>query len=211
MNHFRRSSRSKRKLERKVGSGRKGTVDEEEYLLKSVTKLVGRFTTTQGETFYFRLGYILGGDWQPLPSQGEARSLLPHLSQFTPEHRAAARLLQDDLRQFELELKEALEEIWPKPIENEDTWASRMEEREKGRQTDAVDKVPKPDLSRAVDWQMRLLDLEEGNPIVWTWTLWDWILVDIDKTSIQFNFSVDDSGQSFLYGKLEALRILFLS
>ena len=46
--YSRRSSRSKRKLERKVGSGRKGTVDEEEYLLKSVAKLVGRFNTTQG-------------------------------------------------------------------------------------------------------------------------------------------------------------------
>lgn len=44
----RRSSRSKRKLERKVGSGRKGTVDEEEYLLKSVTKLTTRFDGTQG-------------------------------------------------------------------------------------------------------------------------------------------------------------------
>lgn len=36
-------------MERKVGSGRKGTVDEEEYLLKSVTKLVVRFNATQGE------------------------------------------------------------------------------------------------------------------------------------------------------------------
>lgn len=36
-------------MERKVGSGRKGTVDEEEYLLKSVTKLVARFVTIQGE------------------------------------------------------------------------------------------------------------------------------------------------------------------
>jgi elongator complex protein 1 len=35
-------------MERKVGSGRKGTVDEEEYLLKSITKLVARFGTTQG-------------------------------------------------------------------------------------------------------------------------------------------------------------------
>jgi hypothetical protein len=45
---FRRSSRSKRKLERKVGSGRKGTVDEEEYLFKSVSKLVARINTVQG-------------------------------------------------------------------------------------------------------------------------------------------------------------------
>jgi elongator complex protein 1 len=43
-----RTSRSKRKMERKVSSGRKGTVDEEEYLLKSLTKLAGRLATTQG-------------------------------------------------------------------------------------------------------------------------------------------------------------------
>ncbi len=47
-----RSSRSKRKMERKVGSGRKGTVDEEEYLLRSVTKLVTRFNTTQGTSLF---------------------------------------------------------------------------------------------------------------------------------------------------------------
>ena len=43
----RRSSKTKRKMERKIGSGRKGTVDEEEYLLKSITKLVVRWTATQ--------------------------------------------------------------------------------------------------------------------------------------------------------------------
>lgn len=36
-------------MERKVGSGRKGTVDEEEYLVRSVSKLVDRFLMTQGE------------------------------------------------------------------------------------------------------------------------------------------------------------------
>jgi len=50
-----RSSRSKRKLERKAGSGRKGTVDEEEYLLKSVGKLVDRFKNTRG---IFRSPYL---------------------------------------------------------------------------------------------------------------------------------------------------------
>jgi hypothetical protein len=35
-------------MERKVGSGRKGTVDEEEYLLKSLTKLAGKLSEAQG-------------------------------------------------------------------------------------------------------------------------------------------------------------------
>jgi len=56
-----RSSRSKRKMERKVASGRKGTVDEEEYLLKSLTKLAGKLSEAQGAsspfttTFFFFL------------------------------------------------------------------------------------------------------------------------------------------------------------
>jgi elongator complex protein 1 len=37
-------------MERKIGSGRKGTVDEEEYLLKSITKLVEKFAVTKGES-----------------------------------------------------------------------------------------------------------------------------------------------------------------
>jgi len=44
----RQSSRSRRKAERKVGSGRKGTVDEEEYLLQSIVKMCARLTTIQG-------------------------------------------------------------------------------------------------------------------------------------------------------------------
>lgn len=36
-------------MERKVGSGRKGTIDEEEYLLKSIGKLVPRFDTVQSK------------------------------------------------------------------------------------------------------------------------------------------------------------------
>lgn len=45
----RRSSRSKRKNERKNESGRKGTADEEEYLLRSLEKLAARFNALQGE------------------------------------------------------------------------------------------------------------------------------------------------------------------
>lgn len=49
-----RTSRSKRKMERKVGSGRKGTVDEEEYLLKSLTKLAAKLSEAQGASLLFQ-------------------------------------------------------------------------------------------------------------------------------------------------------------
>ncbi|KAI0669554.1 IkappaB kinase complex IKAP component [Trametes maxima] len=137
-----RSSRSKRKLERKVGSGRKGTVDEEEYLLKSVTKLVTRFGTTQADS----------------------ASLIPHLLQFTGEHKAEAASLQRELKEFNTELTEAVEEIWKKAPENEegveavppmDSWAARMEAHEKQKHINPVDKVAKPEVGK-VEWKLRV-------------------------------------------------------
>ncbi|OBZ69676.1 Elongator complex protein 1 [Grifola frondosa] len=132
-----RSSRSKRKLERKIGSGRKGTVDEEEYLLKSVTKLVDRFNNTQAD----------------------AAKLLPHLFQFTEEHYAEGLTLREDLSDFEAELSTAVEEIWQRPpeIESEappaDSWAVRMQEHEKQRHVNPVDKVTKPELAKQ-EWKL---------------------------------------------------------
>ncbi|TFK44978.1 IKI3 family-domain-containing protein [Crucibulum laeve] len=138
------SSRSKRKQERKVGSGRKGTVDEEEYLLKSITKLVERFGSTQDD----------------------ARSILPHMSQFTDEHREEGQALQLEISNFETELKDALEEVWAKSPLNEDggnplvdSWASRMDEVEKNRRINPIDKVPKPELPRAKNWRVKTFDL----------------------------------------------------
>jgi len=137
-----RSSRSKRKMERKVGSGRKGTIDEEEYLLKSVSKLVGRFTTTQND----------------------AHNLLPHLFQFTQEHKEEAAELQDEIASFEKELSEAVEEIWKKlaDIDGEtqtaDSWATRMQEHDKRQAIDPMDKVTKPEITKRV-WNSKLSSL----------------------------------------------------
>ncbi|KDR75591.1 hypothetical protein GALMADRAFT_1330461 [Galerina marginata CBS 339.88] len=139
-----RTSRSKRKMGRKVGSGRKGTVDEEEYLLRSVSKLVERFVTTQGE----------------------ARSLLPHLFQFTGDHRKEGLELQQDVGDFEGELKAALEEIWARPPPEDDGeaipdgWAARMAEREKNKAVNPLDKVPRPEISQSKDWRVNLLGLK---------------------------------------------------
>ncbi|KAJ6488261.1 pol II transcription elongation factor [Mycena vitilis] len=133
----RRTSRSKRKIER--NAGRKGTVDEEEYLLKSVTKLVGRFNATQSD----------------------ARQLLPHLSQFTPEHEAEGFALQAELTAFELELIDAVDEIWNKSVGEEtdgvrDSWAQRMEDRAKERRVDPMERVVKPDPKATEEWRMKM-------------------------------------------------------
>ncbi|KAJ7630747.1 pol II transcription elongation factor [Roridomyces roridus] len=127
-----RTSRSKRKLERKVG--RKGTADEEEYLLKSITKLVGRFHATQGD----------------------GRQLLPHLAQFTSEHVAEGVALQAELVEFERELVETVDEIWKKDEKEgvEDSWAQRMEEKERRRLVDATERVARPGAKVSEEWRL---------------------------------------------------------
>ncbi|CAK5281923.1 unnamed protein product [Mycena citricolor] len=136
------TSRSKRKMERKTG--RKGTADEEEYLLKSVSKLVSRFGATQDD----------------------ARSLLPHLVQLSPEHAAEGRELQSELAQFEAELVAAVAEFWRKADHaegdggEEDSWAKRQEILAKQRMIDPVERVPKPN-PIGEEWRIKVL-LETG-------------------------------------------------
>jgi len=124
-------------MERKVGSGRKGTVDEEEYLLKSISKLVARWTVTQGEI----------------------RKLLPHLLQFSKAHRAEGVALQQACSAFDTELREAIEAVWKKPgVEEEpvDSWAARMQEKDRERLMDPIERVQKPEMT-VVEWQLDLL------------------------------------------------------
>jgi len=141
-----RTSRSKRKMERKVGSGRKGTVDEEEYLLKSLTKLASKLSGVQDE----------------------AAAIVPHLLRLlTPVHRTAARELQMEVAALSREIAEAFDEVWPAaPTEDTETvveptadsWAARMVEREKERER-AVKAIVKPDLRAPETWRTRLVDV----------------------------------------------------
>ncbi|KAJ7252430.1 IKI3 family-domain-containing protein [Mycena haematopus] len=135
-----RTSRSKRKIER--NAGRKGTADEEEYLLKSVTKLVGRFNATQADV----------------------RQLLPHLSQFTPEHHEEGLALQAEVAEFEQEFFEAVEEIWRKPVGEEtitqDSWAQRMDDKAKERRIDPIERVAKPDPKGNEEWRMKMFAMK---------------------------------------------------
>lgn len=71
--------------------------------------------------------------------------------------------MQDDLLSFNTELQEAVEEIWKKQdIEGQDGsqegWAARMQELEKRRQIDPLDKVAKPELSKH-EWNPKLSNI----------------------------------------------------
>ncbi|KAH7910038.1 pol II transcription elongation factor [Hygrophoropsis aurantiaca] len=138
-----KSSKTKRKMERKIGSGRKGTVDEEEYLLRSLTKLVDKCSTTKGEI----------------------TRLTPHLLHLSQEHRSEGIFLQAEFNNFEGELRAAVDDVWKRPGETEesattDTWAGRMLEKEKERLIDPLERVPKPKLTDE-GWTLKLLQINK--------------------------------------------------
>ena len=85
---------------------------------------------------------------------------MPHLLVFTDEHRVKGRALQDDFGRFEAELKDALEKIWDKQSGEDgapalDTWASRMEEKERERRIDPIERVVKPGFAEE-EWRIKL-------------------------------------------------------
>jgi len=96
--------------------------------------------------------------------QGEVRSLLPHLFQFTDEHREEGLNLQQEVGDFEQEIQEALDEIWARTpgegVEEPEQigWATRMAEIEKRKAINPLDKVPKPEHSQTKDWRLKLMD-----------------------------------------------------
>ena len=152
-----------------MGSGRKGTVDEEEYLLRSVNKLVDRFNSTLGRTNIFLFlarSMILTYCFH----QGETRGLLPHLFQFTEKHREEGLEMQREVAEFETELKGALDEIWAQPSDEGDAetsldvvtggWAERMAEKAKSVKINPLDRVEKREISHAdKDWRVPLYDM----------------------------------------------------
>lgn len=141
-----RSSKTKRKMERKVGSGRKGTVDEEEYILKSVTKLVARCSVMQADV----------------------KKLLPHLLHFSELHRSEACIAKRDMELFEKELRDSVEEIWRSPSTAEnpapDSWTNRMSAKEKEQLMDPRERVPKP-VVEGGDWGIGLLRTKTSAPV----------------------------------------------
>lgn len=87
---------------------------------------------------------------------------MPHLLEFTDEHREEAEGLQDELDSFAKELAMALEEVWARPADAEEGetslegWAARMQEYQKQRMVDPLLKVPRPDLAK-YEWNKKLV------------------------------------------------------
>ena len=124
-------------------------MDEEEYLLQSIVKMCARLATIQGE----------------------AGKLLPHMLQFTDEHREEGKALQGELVAFQRELSRAIEEAWARPppeSESKDVTATTGPPNGMGvgvhtgmgegvKPQDPLDKIAKPQIVAPV-WRVTLWD-----------------------------------------------------
>lgn len=98
--------------------------------------------------------HLIAQFWSSYESSisGEVESLLPHLVHFTSEHRAEGLALQDRLNQLGIELRDAVDGAWGKPPEitgdiRTNSWATRMQEKEKERMINPIERVEKPEMS----------------------------------------------------------------
>jgi elongator complex protein 1 len=128
------TNKSKKKQARK--QGRKGTVDEEEYILQSFVKLVARL-----EVF-----------------RGDAARLLRHLVLFSKDHREAGKVLQNTLQSFEQGLRDTIELAWP-PLSAEDREKEEIHREVEARENRSANlKVGKPVFADGI-WVVRLINL----------------------------------------------------
>lgn len=105
----------KRKNARKAASGRKGTVDEELYLLGSFSRLVDKFKTLIGASrppSSPPACQPFGPDHVLSPAV-DATPVLDYLLIATLEHRRAGTELQQDLIKTETAFKAAVDKLWP--------------------------------------------------------------------------------------------------
>ncbi|KAG8883867.1 hypothetical protein FRB97_005705 [Tulasnella sp. 331] len=127
------SAKSRQKAARK--KGRKGTVEEESYIMESIAKMPSRLDDVKAQS----------------------GKLLPYLAAFTFEHQTEGKALQKQVLGAEETLASAIEEAWA--VMEEDGVEGQVAGDIGGN---LAMKVPKPSLSSlpalAVDWKVLLLD-----------------------------------------------------
>lgn len=138
-------------------------MDEEEYLLQSIVKMCSRLGNVQGTRgnakdpngghFLIFLRVLV------FSFLGEAGKLLPHMLQFTDEHREEGKALQAELVSFQDELSKAIEEVWTRPsgTESKDVTAVPPGAGEAAKPQDPQDKIAKPQIVEPT-WRVTLWD-----------------------------------------------------
>lgn len=90
----------------------------------------------------------------------EAAKLLPHMLQFTKEHREEGKSLQDEIICFQEELVRAIDEVWTKTEVQADTGSA-----DTTRPQDLIDKIPKPELLEP-KWRVKLWEVKESHSLL---------------------------------------------
>lgn len=107
----------------------------------------------------------------------EVESLLPHLLEFSEEHRVAARALQKEVDAFGTEMRDAVDKLWPPKTARYDdsgnllpssssatsSWAERMEEKKRMKQ-DAIERIERPEIAAAA-WRIDVDILADPNRV----------------------------------------------
>ena len=100
---------------------------------------------------------------------GEAGKLLPHMLQFTDEHREEGEALQEELVAFQEELSKAIEEVWTRPpsdsgpkdatygVQNATGVGVTPGVGEASKPQDPLDKIVKPQIVEPI-WRVTLWD-----------------------------------------------------
>lgn len=89
----------------------------------------------------------------------EAGKLLPHMLQFTDEHREEGKSLQTELIEFQDELKLALDEVWTKAEKLGD------DENPTTKVQDLIEKIPKPEFAEP-KWRVKLWEVKESRSLL---------------------------------------------
>lgn len=127
-------------------------MEEEEYLLQSLTKLVGRLEAVRGSG---PICHSIGEIVLIFVSYGlfylaECRALLPHMLALSKEHAGEADDLQDEVAGLEAAMRGSIERIW---TEREVDPSDHLEVADGPSQVKLIDKVPKPSISD-VPWKV---------------------------------------------------------
>ena len=106
---------------------------------------------------------------------GEAGKLLPHMLQFTDEHREEGKALQGELVAFQEELSRAIEEVWIRPpesgskdapvtnvLQNETAVGVSPGAGEAAKPHDPLDKIAKPQTTEPT-WRVTLWDKRKSS------------------------------------------------
>ena len=82
---------------------------------------------------------------------------MPHMLQFTQEHKQEGRSLQKEILQFQDELRCSIDEIWAIPEINVG---------DPERPQNPADKILKPEVVEPAQWRVKLWDIRESRLVL---------------------------------------------